>query len=74
MSTTFPVKKFIHVATNNRLEGEVVLESSLAYQVAVGGKIQVLQKNEWSLDGGFEDIFSQFGRRPDNGFGGLFGG
>ncbi len=74
MSTTFPVKKFIHVATNTRLEGELVLESSLAYQVAVGGRVQVLQKTEWSEQrdyftqgtpprGGFEDIFSMFGGR-----------
>jgi hypothetical protein len=72
MSKKFPVKKFVHVATGSRLEGEVVLESSTAWQVAVAGKVQVLNKNEWSetfagftpgssQKGGFEDLFSSFG-------------
>lgn len=73
MGTKFPVKKFLHVATGHRMEGEVVLESTLAWQVAVAGKVQVLQKAEWSEDrnvsqpgsnkGGFEDVFSMFGGR-----------
>ena len=67
MTSQFTSKKFLHIATGARIEGEVVLESSLSWQVAVGGKIQVLNKSEWSEDrsttprGGFEDIFSMFG-------------
>lgn len=70
MSTQFPTKKFVHASTGHRLEGDVVLESSLSWQVAVGGKIRVLQKAEWSENrdgftqgrpsGGFEDIFANF--------------
>lgn len=72
MSQQFPVKKFVHVASGNKLEGEVVLESTLSWQVAVGGKIQILEKKEWSIQsdlfgssrgGGFDDIFSMFGGR-----------
>jgi hypothetical protein len=65
----FPVKKFRHNASGTTVEGELVLESHTAWQVAVGGKVQLLEKTDWSLvaANGFEDIFSMFG-------GGRFGG
>jgi hypothetical protein len=70
---TFAKVAFKHNATGAILQGEFVVESSVAWQVAVDGKVRLVMKNEWTSiavpsSGGFEDIFgSPFG-------GGLFGG
>lgn len=69
MSSTFPLRTFHSTGLiPATVDGELVLESSLSYQVAVNGKVIVLQKTEWRMDlggsrGGFEDIFSMFGGR-----------
>ena len=59
--STFPVRKFRHSTVGSVVEGELVLESHTAWQVAVGGKVQVLEKTEWSIDAGdsFNDLFGQ---------------
>ena len=44
------------------IEGELVVETILAWQVAVDGEVGVYQKNEWSeASFNFGDILGMFG-------------
>lgn len=63
MSTRFPVKKFCHVSSGATVEGEVILESSTAWQVAVTGSVRILDKSEFQEVSGlgmFNDLFKDF--------------
>ena len=63
-ASVFPTRSYIHKATGARVTGDLVVETSTAWQVAVTGKVRLILKSEWDmaqpLMGGFEDIFSQF--------------
>lgn len=63
--STFPTQAFFK--DNQKITGEVVAETALAWMVVVAGEVTVLPKQEWigvPIFGDFTDLFNAFGGRP----------
>ena len=73
MAEKLAVVAFVHREKGTYIEGEFVVESATAWQIAVGGKVQAILKEEWVSTAprqanGFDDIFGgMFGGSPFDG-------